>query len=225
MIKLGFGLIWIGLIVYAFGFAPPDNPTATFNLIKNLVTGEWEGINPLIIALFNIMGVWPFIYSAVLFLDGKGQKIPAWPFVTISFGVGAFALLPYLALRQSNPTFYGEKNGFLKLIDSRIFGAIAALSALILLGYGITQGNWTDYIEQWQTSRFIHVMTLDFCLLCLLFPTVLADDMARRGLNSPMIFWIVALIPLLGPAFYLALRPPVQVSGEAVQMNTPIIQE
>ncbi len=225
MRKLGFGLIWIGLIVYAFGFAPPDNPAATFELIKNLVTGEWEGINPLIIALFNIMGVWPFIYSGVLFLDGKGQKIPAWPFVTFSFGVGAFALLPYLALRQPNPRFSGEKNWFLKAIDSRIFGAIAALSALLLVGYGITQGNWSDYLYQWQTSRFIHVMTLDFCLLCLLFPTVLGDDMARRGLNRPLIFWIVALIPLLGPAFYLALRPPVQVSGETVPMNTPVTQE
>ncbi|MCT7974373.1 DUF2834 domain-containing protein [Laspinema olomoucense] len=225
MRKLGFGLIWIGLIIYAFGFAPPDNPTATFNLIKNLVTGEWEGINPLIIALFNIMGVWPLIYSGVLFLDGKGQKVPAWPFVTLSFGVGAFALLPYLALRQPNPNFSGEKNWFLKAVDSRIFGAIAALSALILVGYGITQGNWTDYFYQWQTSRFIHVMTLDFCLLCLLFPTILGDDMARRGLNSPGIFWLVALIPLLGPAFYLALRPPVQVSEEAIQMKTAVTQE
>ncbi|MCT7986288.1 DUF2834 domain-containing protein [Laspinema sp. A4] len=225
MRKLGLGLIWIGLIIYAFGFAPPDDTTATFNLIKNLVTGKWEGINPLIIALFNIMGVWPLIYSAVLFLDGKGQKVPAWPFITFSFGVGAFALLPYLALRQPNPTFSGEKNWFLKAVDSRIFGAIAALSALILLGYGITQGNWTDYFYQWQTSRFIHVMTLDFCLLCLLFPTILGDDMARRGLHSPVIFWLVALIPLLGPAFYLALRPPVSVSEEGVQMKTPVTQE
>ncbi len=225
MTKLGFGLIWLGLIIYAFGFAPPDNPTATFNLINNLVTGKWEGINPLIIALFNIMGVWPFIYSGVLFLDGKGQKIPAWPFVTLSFGVGAFALLPYLALRQPNPTFLGEKNWFLKAIDSRIFGAIAALSALILVGYGITQGNWSDYFYQWQTSRFIHVMTLDFCLLCLLFPTILADDMARRGLNNPVIFWLVALIPLLGPAFYLTLRPPIRVSAEGVSIKTPVTQQ
>jgi hypothetical protein len=128
-------------------------------------------------------------------------------------------------LRQPNPSFSGEKNWFLKAIDSRIFGAIAALSALILLGYGITQGNWTDYLYQWQTSRFIHVMTLDFCLLCLLFPTILKDDIARRGLNSPVIFWIVALIPLLGPAFYLVLRPPIQVSEEGVKMNTPVTQE
>jgi len=108
MPKIGFWLLWLGFITYAFIFAPPDR-VDTITLITNLSTGKLEGINPLIVALFNIMGIWPMIYSCVLFSDGRGQKIPAWVFALLSFAVGAFALLPYLALRQPNPHFYGKK--------------------------------------------------------------------------------------------------------------------
>ena len=73
--KVGFGLLWLGFVAYAFLLAPPNQPD-TFELIKNLSTGKWEGINPLIVSLFNIMGVWPIIYSCLLFIDGREQKVP-----------------------------------------------------------------------------------------------------------------------------------------------------
>ncbi len=206
--KIALTLIWVGFVSYAFLFAPPDRPD-TIDLIKNLSTGQIQGINPLIVALFNIMGVWPIIYSCVMYLDGKGQKLPAWLFSTASFAVGAFAILPYLIFRQSNPTFPGQKNWLLKLLDSRWTGAVLALGAIALVVYGVTKGDWNDFVQQWQTSRFIHVMSLDFCLLCVLFPTLLGDDMARRGLTDQRIFWAVSLVPLLGAIAYLALRPSV----------------
>lgn len=205
--KIGFLLMWLVFISYAFIFAPPDRPE-TWTLIYNLSTGQLTGINPIIIALFNLMGVWPMIYSCVLFVDGKGQKIPAWPFALASFGVGAFAILPYLALRQPNPEFSGQKNLFLKVLDSRWTSIIITLLAITMLIFGINTGNWQDFIQQWQTSRFIHVMSLDFCLLALVFPALLKDDMARRGLQNNQIFWIISLLPLLGPLAYLCFRPP-----------------
>ncbi|HEY9858920.1 MAG TPA: hypothetical protein V6D16_05400 [Candidatus Obscuribacterales bacterium] len=208
--KLGFWLLWGGTIAYAFLLAPPNQPD-TLTLIQKLSTGDWEGINPLIIALFNIMGVWPMIYSCLLLIDGRMQKIPAWPFVVGSFGVGAFALLPYLALRQPNSGFTGPKTAAIKLLDSRWTGIVLALGTIALVSYGAIAGDWSDFAAQWQTNRFIHVMSLDFCLLCLLFPTVLGDDMARRGLGNSRIFWAASL-PLLGPAIYLALRPPLSSS-------------
>jgi hypothetical protein len=206
MRKIAFWLLWAGFSVYAFGFAPPNQPD-TFELIKNLSTGQWEGINPLIVALFNLMGVFPLIYSCMVFIDGKGQKIPAWIFATFSFGVGAFALLPYLALREPNPDFVGEKNAFLKLLDSRITGIVLSIGAIVLVSYGL-QGGWSDFVRQWQTDRFIHVMSLDFCLLCLLFPALLGDDMAKRNMKNPILFWLVTLIPLFGPLAYLSIRKP-----------------
>jgi len=210
---IAFALLWIGFTTYAFLLAPPDQPD-TLDLIKNLSTGQVNGINPLIVALFNIMGVLPLIYSCVVLLDGRGQKLPAWLFALGSFGVGAFALVPYLALRQPNPTFIGKKTFLLKLLDSRFLGGLLAIGAIALLTYGITQGDWSDFIRQWQTSRFIHVMSLDFCLLSLLFPALLGDDMARRGLNDSRIFWAVSLVPLLGAVAYLTLRPPIEAQVE-----------
>jgi hypothetical protein len=209
--KLGLWLLWGGAIAYAFLLAPPNQPD-TLTLIQKLSTGDWAGINPLIIALFNIMGIWPMIYSCLLLIDGRTQKIPAWPFVAGSFGVGAFALLPYLALRRPNSDFSGSKTALLKLLDSRWTGVVLALGAIALVSYGAIAGDWSDFVAQWQTNRFIHVMSLDFCLLCLLFPTVLGNDMARRGLHDSRIFWAASL-PLLGPVIYLALRPPLTHSA------------
>ena len=216
--KIALALLWLGFVIYAFVFAPPQQP-GTFTLIKDLSTGQWQGINPLIIALFNLMGIWPMIYSALLFFDGRGQKVPAWPFAIAAFGTGAFVLLPYLILRDRNPSFTGEKNEFLKLLDSRWLGIILSMGAIALVTYGIVAGDWGDFGRQWQTSRFIQVMSLDFCLLCLLFPTLLKDDMARRGLVQPQVFWAVSLIPLLGPLAYLVFRPPVSADTPAVTTN------
>ncbi len=204
-----FWLLWLGVIVYAFFLAPPDNYEETFDLIKRLSTGQIEGINPLIVSLFNIMGVWPVIYGCVLFFDGRGQKVPAWPFAVLSFGVGAFSLLPYLALREPNPEFAGQKSLFLKILDSKITAVLLLLGSAGLVAWGLINGDWGDFFVQWQNKRFIHVMSLDFCLLCLLFPALLGDDMARRGIKNTTLFWVVSLIPLFGPLGYLCLRGPV----------------
>lgn len=205
--KIAFGLLWLGFVIYAFGFAPPDHPD-TFEMIKNLCIGQWQGINPLVTALFYLMGIWPMIYSALLLIDGRGQKIPAWPFVAASFGVGIFAVLPYLALRQPHPRFFGQKHILLKLLDSRGYGILLTVATVILIAYGVTAGDWINFGQQWQTNRFIHVMSLDFCLLSLLFPTLLKDDMAHRGWENQQYFWLFAAFPLFGALIYLCVRPP-----------------
>ncbi|MEH2015857.1 DUF2834 domain-containing protein [Nostoc sp.] len=209
--KIAFGVLWLGFIVYAFFLAPPEQ-AGTFELIKNLSSGQWQGVNPLVIALFNLMGIWPLIYSAVVFIDGRGQKIPAWLFAIASFAVGIFALLPYLALREPNNKFVGKKNALLKLLDSRVTGVVLTVATVILVAYGLRGGDWGSFVQQWQTNRFINVMSLDFCLLCLLFPALLGDDMARRSWN-PQFFWLITLIPLFGPLIYLSVRPPLQEVG------------
>lgn len=205
--RLVFFFLWLGLIGYAVWGAPPNQPN-TLTLIQHLSTGQWQGINPLVVALFNLMGLWPMIYSAVLLVDGRGQSIRAYPFVMASFLVGAFALLPYLALRRPNPSFTGEKTGVLNLVESRWLGVAIALGTLALLTYGLAFGDWRDFVQQWQTDRFIHVMSLDFCLLCLLFPVVLRDDLARRHRPDHVALWALGALPLVGAVTYLVVRPP-----------------
>jgi hypothetical protein len=213
--KVILGLLWLCFVVYAFFLAPPNQPD-TADLILKLSTGQWQGINPLIIALFNLMGIWPILYTGLMLIDGQGQKIPAWPFAIGSFAVGAFAILPYLILRGPNPSFSGEKNWLLKLADSRFTGAIALLGGVILIAYGLIQGNWADFLQQWRSDRFIHVMSLDFCLLSLLFPVLLRDDFSRRGIVNPPLFWLVSLLPIVGGASYFLARPPLPSAGKTV---------
>ncbi|MEA5467458.1 DUF2834 domain-containing protein [Spirulina sp. 06S082] len=226
MRKISFGLLWLGFIAYAFLFAPPDRPD-TLDLIINLSTGNWQGINPIIVALFNIMGILPIAYTALILADGRGQKIRAYPFAIASFGLGAFALLPYFALRQTNPDFKGKKDFILKIFDSRWLGISLTLSASVLIAYAIVSGDWGDFIQQWQTSRFIHVMSLDFCLLSLLFPAILGDDMKKRGGKNSLIFWLISFVPLLGTLLYLSFRPPLPQEEETNKIVTgnPIAPE
>lgn len=205
--SLFFWSLWLGFILYAFLLAPPDDPQ-TLPLIQDLATGNWDGINPLVVALFNVLGLLPVAYASFLLPDGHGQRIRAFPFALAAFAVGAFALLPYLALRQPNPTAPNPKSTLLKLLDTRWTGALVSLGIVTLLLYGTTQGNWSDFWQQWQTSRFVHVMSLDFVLTCLLVPALLGDDLVRRGIQNRRLFWAIALLPLLGLLVYLPLRPP-----------------
>ncbi len=210
--RISFTLVWVGFITYAFVFAPPDQPE-TLELIKSLSIGQWDDINPIIIALFNIMGIWPVIYSALLLPDGQTQNIYAWPFAVISFALGAFALLPYLILREpitdikvEEITLSESKSKLLEILESPWLGVGILIGVIVLLSYGFWQGNWSDFVQQWQTNRFIHVMSLDFCLLAMVFPALLGDDMKRRGLSSPFLFWFTVCLPLLGPTLYLIIR-------------------
>lgn len=148
------------------------------------------------------------IYACVALIDGHAQTAKAWPFVVASFAVGAFALLPYLIWRSPHPHFSGSPSWLLKLVDARWLGLLLGVASVGLVGFGLIAGDWTDFFEQWRSSRFIHVMSLDFCLLWLLFPALLGDDMAQRGWHNPAVFWAVALVPLVGAAAYLAWRPP-----------------
>ncbi len=207
---LVFGGLWLGLLAYAVWLAPPNDPQ-TLDLIRRLSSGQWAGLNPLVVALFNLMGLWPGVYLALLLSDGQGQSIRAWPFASLSFAVGAFAILPYLALRQPNPVA-GKPSKLITALDSRWYALGLLLPAIGLLIWGVSAGNWGDFAQQFASSRFIHVMSLDFCLLTLLFPTLLADDLARRGMPTHWKYWLLAGLPLVGAALYLLLRRPLPKS-------------
>ncbi len=211
--RLGFGGLWLLLLGYATFLAPGDRPE-TLDLIKHLSTGQVAGINPMVVALFNLMGVLPLAYSCLLYADGRGQKIPAWPFAAGSFAVGAFALIPYLGLRQDNPGWVGPKGRLIKFWDSRYTAIGLLVAAIGLLGYGLIAGDWSDFVGQWQTSKFINVMSLDFCLLSLLGSELVPDDMARRGMVNPVVATLAQWLPLFGLLIYLVVRPGLPKDAE-----------
>ncbi|WP_088891342.1 hypothetical protein [Leptolyngbya ohadii] len=215
MLRRGFlWLIEIGFPVYVFLFAPP----LRVNLLEpfqTLLEGQIPSINPVTIALFSMIGIWILIYSCLTFPDGRMQKLPAWAFMIGSAATGILSLIPYLALREPNQQFSGEKDTWIKWLDSPAAGLILTVSTLFLLGFAVIFGDWSAFVQVFRSDRFIHAMTLAFFIFCLLFPypTLLSDDMARRGLRSDsQLFWIVALVPLFGPLLYLCIRPPLLMS-------------
>ncbi|NEQ51045.1 MAG: DUF2834 domain-containing protein [Leptolyngbya sp. SIO3F4] len=212
MQSLTLGLLWLGFVAYAMLLSPPSTPD-TLEVIGQLSTGQWAALNPFVVVLFNLMGLWPIVYASLALTDGSEQSIPAWPFVVGSFGFGAFALMPYLALRKTTqglPLRLAD-TALLKVLNHRLLGVGVAIATLLLIAYGLIQGHgsetWQDFVQQFSTSQFIHVMSLDFCMLTLLTPSLLWDDIARR--NAATAWRAVSLLPLLGPALYLALRPTV----------------
>ncbi|MEB3160665.1 MAG: hypothetical protein VKL20_04315 [Synechocystis sp.] len=201
--------LWLGLLIFAFGFSPPTDPN-TLALIKQLSLGQWQGINPVIIALFNLMGVWPLIFGAVMLVDGQGQKIPAWPFLVGSFFLGAFTILPYLILREPNAHVMEDPPQNLGLWDSPWLGRGLLLVAIACVGGAVGWGDWGDFGQQWRQSQFIAVMSSDFLCLCLAFPFIAADDLRRRHIFSGLNLGLICALPLFGPLLYLACRPPLQ---------------
>jgi len=59
-------------------------------------------------------------------------------------------------------------------------------------------------------------MTLDFCLLILLFPALLQDDLKRRQLANSNVFNMLIWIPFVGPLLYFSLRPSLPETNNQV---------
>jgi len=203
-------LIWFSFIIYILFFAPPLQAD-TFQPLQSLLSGRLPLINPVIVSLFSLVGIWLLIYSSLIFVDGRMQSIPAWIFMVAAIATGIIGLIPYLALRQPNQSFSGKKDLWLTLLDSPKTGIILTLSTLLLGLFAIIWGDWSGFAHEFLTNRFVHGMSLAFLLLCALFPypTLLEDDMARRGVSTDSrLAQIATWIPLLGPLTYLGLRPP-----------------
>ncbi|MBE9159853.1 hypothetical protein IQ265_23900 [Nodosilinea sp. LEGE 06152] len=202
-------LIWLGFIVYVLFFAPPL-PADAFQPIQSLLAGQIPAINPVLLSMFSLVGIWLLIYSSLIFIDGRMQSLPAWLFMLGSVATGVIALIPYLALRQPNQEFSGDSDPGLAIFDSRTTGVILTISAIALVLFALLWGDWAGFVQAFLTNRFVHGMSIAFGLFCVLFPypTLLQDDMARRGLSpNSQLFWLIAWVPLFGPLAYLCLRP------------------
>lgn len=212
--KLLLWLLWASFIVYLLFLAPPLDWGSTKLLLIKLITLQWNAINPVILALFSLVGVWILIYSSLLFFDGRMQALPFYPFALFALGSGVIGLIPYLAWREPNTEFTGTKDWWLSILDSRSTGIALILFTVGLLIYALIGGDWGEYWQLFKNDRFINGMSLAFGLFCLLFPIILGDDMTRRGyLRESQLFWFIALVPLFGPLFYLCWRSPIRATS------------
>ncbi|UPK46304.1 hypothetical protein [Paenibacillus pabuli] len=203
-------LTWLAFIAYAW-FWVPGQPLGSDPVFKELVTLQSK--EPWLLTVFSWLGIYPVIFACLLFrksAKARGTCVPAWPFVLLSFGLGAFALLPYFAWSSStNSGLRYERLSFGSQHESGI-GRVAAhklthvVLLLLTLGtgfYAVTQGHPDVYMEAFRESSFVHIMTMDFVILTLLSVIALFRDASD---NRRFRGWAVAgVIPLIGPLIYL----------------------
>lgn len=206
--KISLGTIWLSFVLYTIQLAPLDQPY-TWEVARKLLTLQWSDLNAYIPAIFCLMGVWPMIYASLMFADGQMQTVRAWPSFLASNFTGVICLTPYLLMRRRNQDFDGPQTTLIRKLDQRSTGVTLLVVTLILIAYAALAGDWGDYVQQFQFRHFVHLISLDFFLMCLFFPLtdLFDDDMARRGVQNPYVYWAVALVPLFGPLLYLCLRP------------------
>jgi len=210
--RLAYSLLLAAYIVYATLIAPhSDPPNVTF---LSLALGKGPARNPAVWGVFQLLGIVPLMYWALMLPDGRGQRpgpawLWTWPFALGMMGLGSFALLPYLILRRSYPDpVPGPRSLLVRWFEGRPFAMFLALALAGLLAFILGWGDLPDYIFWFRHSAFVRLMTVDLLVLLLLFPALLRDDMARRGVSDEDIVGRMALaLPLLGPALYLLRRP------------------
>lgn len=202
-------LIWLLFTAYILWLAPLDQPE-TVPIVQKLITFQVTQVNAYLFAIFWLMGVYPMIYAGLMFVDCREQKLPGWLYFIAANATGVVGLAPYLIIRDRNQSFHEQKTQWIQLLESHRTGIILSVITIGLLGNAWLLGDWQDFVEQWRTIPFVHLITLDFCLMTLFFPLtpLLDDDMARRGWKGSPVFWAVALLPLFGPLAYLCFRPP-----------------
>ena len=91
MRKVFFSLSWLALVIYSVMFTvdkvkslPPDAFKQDLDLIINMSILQWDGVNPIVISIFFIMGIFPLLYGAFILFDGKEQKVSPVPFFVAS---------------------------------------------------------------------------------------------------------------------------------------------
>lgn len=75
-----------------------------------------------------------------------------------------------------------------------------------LILYGIIFGSVVEYIQSFTQNNLVHVMTIDFLLLSILFPGLMIDDMIREEIYDLRRFLLFSAGSVLGANIYLLQR-------------------
>jgi hypothetical protein len=200
-----FLILWLVLICYAVFLAPSGESTDP--VFSRVLAGDWDGIDPLVLAVFNSLGLFPLVFLTILLLHDR-QKWPAWPFALLSFGIGAFSLLPYFAFGDrpsAKRTKVRTPRRLMRFLSSR-FWLIVLMAIWLGILLPLLQGfSLEGYQDAFSASRLVSIMTVDWFVLWGLsvyathryFP-----EAKRKGL---------AWIPILGPVLVMWSNKKVQI--------------
>ena len=232
---------WLALMSFTFTLAPGVAGCESDNALVDALTSQLyprpEGIDELLYLTWNTFSLLPAILASLTMPQGKrGQRLPAAPFFLAAPALGFFTLGPYFALRSRRlaPLEKEDLGWFSRnVFERRAFGAV--LVALILSipsssGLLAPEFNWSisaaAFGELCSSSRFVSVAVVDQCILAALAAYLVYEDAQRRGWQDKAVTLGVAslLLPLLGPAAYLAARPPAVDVTSPPSMQCPVGQ-
>ncbi len=204
----GWLALWAGFVVYAARVAPPDDPGLTRALVRGTFTGDFGAVDASIAAVFCLLGVVPLLASAFILRDGAARRLPAWPFAFGAFFVGAYAILPWLALRSlGGPRLVPRAAGGVRRLLAGRFVRVAILPAIVsLVAWGAACGHPAVYAEAFRTTAMVHVMTIDLAL-CTALLFVFVEEARAKVSSEPALARRVRFVPLLGSALWNALVP------------------
>ena len=182
-------------------FAAPPMPEDLWGWIGR-VTAADPSIDPSVVVMFNLMGVWPLAMLGLFAPDLLRRPLPALPFVLATFFLGVFVLLPWLGLRPDpQPVDPDTPPGWLeRAANSRWLGVLVTLLAAGLWAWGLGFGDWAVYGTRARHERL-----------------PLRDDdgtSARSGPSasgrprqrSPERPWQLAMLPVVGAGLWLIAR-------------------
>jgi len=209
------------LVTFSFLLAPGElNSPADTEMVNLLVSNPYprpEGLNELWFGIWNCFTVVPAVIAALEAPVGRGQRLPAAPFLWASAGLGYFALGPYFAtrtVRDEAPDL--EDMGFASrnIFESKIFGAlVSAIAISIPFSSGLIGCDFSStlagYIDLATSSRFVAVASADITILSVLAGVLVSEDATRRGWEDKSLPLLAAsiLFPVVGPSLYLVARP------------------
>ncbi|ANU14389.1 hypothetical protein B481_2451 [Planococcus halocryophilus Or1] len=192
-----FLIVWLLLIGYAVFLAPGGE---TDPILSAIFSGDLGAIDPLVLAVFNALGLFPMMFVTLLFLNDR-QKWPAWPFALLSFGIGAFALLPYFAFGNRKTDRRLRTPVWLVRFLSSRFWLVVLMLFWVINALTLLQGfSLAAYQDAFFSSSLVSVMTVDWFVLWGLSVYSVYHFYPKAKRKS------LAWIPILGPILVLYLN-------------------
>ncbi|HSI68358.1 MAG TPA: hypothetical protein VK947_13105 [Planococcus sp. (in: firmicutes)] len=191
-----FLIVWLLLIGYTVFLTPSGSDPSPVALL----TGDWDGIDALVIVVFNTLGIFPMVFLTLLLLNDK-QKWPAWPFALLSFVVGAFSLLPYFAFGDRPAKRPLRTPDWLyRIVSSRTWFALILLIwagnfGILLRGFSLQA-----YAEAFQSSGLVATMSVDWFVLWGL--SIYTVHRFYPEAKSKVLAWV----PVIGPILVLLVN-------------------
>lgn len=187
-------IVFLLLTGYAI-FIAPGTGGGDDAIFQSLIRGDFDQVDPLVTAIFSSLGVYPAIFM-ILLVRLDRHRMPAWPFALLSFGLGAFAVLPWFIVRGKVVRDHPRGPDWLH----RIFRSKILLSLLLALSAGLWitafTGSISAYADAFMSSHLVSVMTVDLFVIFWLCYWIFRQDFheSRAFLGA---------IPLFGPLVLL----------------------